>query len=107
MPERLDYRSGGYLRALDQRMAHSRARAALRHGHADQIGQVVVALRRVAWDALDRPPEPAGIEAHDTAVALAARALLGRGAALLDQADHLTVRIPQHSAVAGGRIGMK
>ena len=78
---------GGRLHAADA-VAHAGE-------HADDVGEVVLALGVVGRQVAQRRAEQVAAEGVDARVDLVDRELVGRGVALLDDAQHAPVAVPR------------
>ena len=71
---------------------------------ADDVGEVVLALRVLGAEPAQRGREQPAAEAVDRRVHLVDRELVGRGVGLLDDAVDAAVRVAHDAAVAGGVV---
>ncbi|MNP11439.1 hypothetical protein D3C76_1036250 [compost metagenome] len=77
---------------------------AVRHGHGDDVGEVVLALGILVRQAAEPAGQAFPRHCQDAGIALADRALLGGSVLLLDDRPHLAGIVAQDPAVAG-RVG--
>jgi hypothetical protein len=71
-------------------------------GHADHVGEVVLALGILVGEPRQPAGQLAGGQAEDAGVHLVDGQLLGAGVLVLDDALHLAPRVAHDAAVAGG-----
>ena len=88
----------GLPHVVDGEGGHGQAGVA---GELDRVGQVVLALRVVVADPVDRVDQEAGVEGEDAGVDLPDLALLVTRVLLLDDREDLALAVADDPAVAG------